>query len=199
MAKKASSRAQTDARLAPKLIAPVPHSYFEKLRERMGAGQSAPQPIRLERRTKEQVHGGLSMLASGWGKEIEAAISAPRELLLFEGAGTRFYSATENSNLSALLSGLGMGRLNLPATPYGIVLYETASTVKFVLYDSTRRIVVRDQLLCYHNDPPQRDWSVVKGHIDAAVALAGAEDAKTKGLFAVYDGTLKLMKPENKS
>jgi hypothetical protein len=153
-------------------------------------------PIRLERRTRRQVHDGLRMLANGWNGGIEAALCVPSELLLFEGTGTRFYSTTENSNLSALLSGLGMGKLFLPETPYGIVLHETASTINFVLFDAKRRIVVRDRLLCYHDDPPQRDWSVVKNHVDAALALAGAEDAKNKGLFAVYDGTLKLMKPE---
>jgi hypothetical protein len=196
MARRASNRAQIDGGDAPKLIAPVPRSYFEVLKKRMKAEQPPSLPIRLERRTKEQIQAGLRMLANGWNGETEAAISVPREMFLFEGTGTRFYSATEKSYLSALLSGLGAGKLYLPETPYGIILYETASTINFVLFDATRRIVVRDRLLCYHNDPPQRDWSIVKNHVDAAIALAGTDDAKAKGLFAVYDGTLKLMCPE---
>lgn len=190
----AKRKPKDDKEIMPRLSRPPHPSFFEKLKARP-QNEGAVSVPKLEKRSSEQVTNSFRMLARGWDGDIEMALSVPPEMFYFEGTNTRFYSMNEKAEMGNLLIGLGTGRLIKPKTDYGIILYETSSTVYMVLYDARRRILVRESLLCYHNDPPEREWSSIKKSVESALALARSEDARKKGLFAVYDGTLRLMNP----
>jgi hypothetical protein len=191
----AKRKPKEDSEKMPRLARPPHPSFFEKLKERPQAEPVVNAP-RLEKRSSEQVTNAFRMLARGWDGAIEKSLSVPDNMLYFEGANARFYSSCEDGRLGNLLIGLGTGRLILPNADFGIILYETSSTVYLVLFDARRRILVRESLLCYHNDPPEREWSSIRKSVESAIALARSDDAKKKGLFAVHDGTLRLVKPE---
>jgi hypothetical protein len=182
--------------LRPRLVKCPPPSYCRK--PKFQARAAGPEPIRIppaEKRSAQQVIQGFKMLSRGWDSTVEASISVPSELFFSEGVATRFYSKDENPDLSSLVRGLGSGKVFLPNTDYGIVLYETTSTVYFVLFDAERRIVVREALFCHGGNPPERDWSKIRRSIDSAAASAATEDAVKKGQYAVYDGALKMVAP----
>ncbi len=183
--------------LRPRLVKCPPASYYQKLKSQTENARAGPIPIPpAEKRSAQQVINGLKMLSRGWDSAVESSISVPPELFFFEGVASRFYSTGENPDLSSLVRGLGVGKVFLPNTDYGIVLYETSSTVYFVLFDASRRIAVREPLFCHRNAPPECDWSKIRRSIDSAVASAATEEAAKKGLYAVYDGTLKMVAPE---
>ncbi len=180
----------------PRLIRPPHPSFFEKLKAQP-RDERAFQPAKAEKRSAEQVLNSFKMLGRGWDSAVEKSLGIPRELYYFEATNARFYYSDDKAEPGNLLMGLGMGRLINPKTEFAIILYETSSTIYFVLFDSRRRILVRESLLCYHNDPHEREWSLIRKSVDSALALSRSEDAKKKGLFAVHDGTLRLQKLED--
>lgn len=191
--------------LRPRLVKCPPASYYQTLKSQTENARAGPIPIPpAEKRSAWQVINGFKILSRGWDSAVESSISVPPELFFFEGVASRFYSTGENPDLSSLVRGLGVGKVFLPNTDYGIVLYETSSTVLnkttstlyFVLFDASRRIAVREVLFDHDNTPPECDWSKIRRSIDSAVASAATEDAAKKGLYAVYDGTLKMVAPE---
>lgn len=138
----------------------------------------------------------LKGLAPGWDKEMESLLSAPPTLELSSKAPAEYYSMSVNFEISEIISSAIDGRLRPTEKGYGIGLYEKANSVYFVFADLGRRIIVKDRIVCYQDDPPEGDWGTVKKAVKAALALAEKDDVKKKGLVAVYDGTLRTARPE---
>ncbi|MCI0504164.1 hypothetical protein L0Y65_05655 [Candidatus Micrarchaeota archaeon] len=179
----------------PHLLSTPPPRYYKRMKPAEEHPAALARP--LEKRDSQEVLRGFKMLANGWGSGVESALRLPPELFYSRGVGARFYSSCESSDLGGLLLGLGAGKLILPDTDYGIVLYETSSSVYFMLFDAKRRICVREPLMCFDSTPMEREWPKIRKSIDEATALAASDDAKKNGLFAVYDGTLRLATVEN--
>jgi hypothetical protein len=142
------------------------------------------------------VINALKGYGEGFDSELEKLLEVPEKMFYFAGPASQQYSKEENGGVGHLVQGLETGKFYAPGTDYGIALYETASTIYVVIADAKRRVVVRGRLQCYHDEDMAKDWAPIKEGLKAALALASSERAKSENLFAVYDGTLKLMKPE---
>jgi len=138
----------------------------------------------------------LKALAPGWDVEIERLLSPPPTLELSSKENREYYSMSVNFEIGEMVSSAIGGRLRPTEKGYGIGLYEKADSVYFVFADLGRRVVVKDRVVCYQDDPPEGDWGNVKKAITAALALAEKDDVKKKGLVAVYDGSLRAASPE---
>ncbi len=138
----------------------------------------------------------LKGLARGWDTELEGILGMPKTLFESKGGASQYYSSDANFSISDILMCLSMGATpDVSKMSFGIALHERAGTIYFVLADPARRIIVRQRIVCYHNDPPELDWGAVKSAIRSAEAGASREDAKKGGLVAVFDGSLKLIGP----
>jgi hypothetical protein len=137
----------------------------------------------------------LSFRGKGWDNESETLLAVPDTLYRFEGEGTFTYSSDRQSGIGGLIRALRNGSQYIrPKADYGITLYETASTTYFVLFDASRKILVRAILHCYHDKPPEKNWSDIKQAIKTAVALSQSDEGKKKDSLAVHDGFARIEK-----
>ncbi len=150
--------------------------------------------------TSEEVIARLRGLGRGWDDETKELLWIPSTLFANTEGSTEYYSRTLDFGISGVVANMVHG---VPPSPsendYGICLYERANTTYFVLVDMRRRIVVRERLVCYQHQPPEQDWGNIRNAIKAAVELAGRDDIRKEGLVAVFDGTLKTLKPKGSS
>ncbi len=184
-------------------IIPLDTSHMVKEEDKKKPEKS-PQPAQVipfskpDKISSKQVFKTLKVLGKGWSGEFERLLAAPEELFYYfdEGSSSEQFSSDKRFGLAALAHCIPEGRLVVPECEYGILLYETASTVYFVLFDKKRRIAVREPIKCYHESPPEGDWKEVREHLKSTIERASMVDAKRNGLFAVYNGYIELLKPE---
>ncbi|MEW6722703.1 MAG: hypothetical protein AB1324_05565 [Candidatus Micrarchaeota archaeon] len=154
---------------------------------------AVPKPVKVDR---SSLINALKGFGEGFDEELEQLLQVPEKLYLTTGGAYRHYSKDEKGGIGFLMQGLQVGKLYAPDTEFGVVLYETASTIYVVIADSKRRVVVRGRLQCLYDEEMAKDWAPVKEDLKAALSLASSKEAQAGGLYAVADGTLKLMKPE---
>jgi hypothetical protein len=137
----------------------------------------APAPARI---SQDEAASGLSGYAQGWSDEAKSALALPQRLYKREGENTVMLSGDAGFGISALLVGfLAAGRIDRkPDIGYGIAVYETTSTLYFVLADMGRRIIVREPLVRYMDKAQKKEWRAVAGAIRAAEAAAKANPGK---------------------
>jgi hypothetical protein len=186
MAKKSGARSKSKA---PKSKTPPPEKAFER-----AAAPPGPQ-VRLV--SSKEVLNRLKGLGRGWDEEIERLFSMPASLYQGTAETSGYYSEDRGFGIISLVRGMDAGSFVIPSkTSYGVAIYEKAGSVYFVLADLGRRIIVRERMLDYSDEPPEKGWSAVKEKIMAALSLAGSDRARNEGLIAVYDGILKTVKPQ---
>jgi len=176
------------------VLTPASRSFFKNLKPPREV-QDIEMP-EVQMFSSDKVINSIKFLGKGWDKETEKLLAVPDAVFFFDGGRSRHFSESREFGDEVLLESISSRRLYLPESEYVIVLYETSSTVYFVLADARRRIVVREQLQCLHDDPPEKDWGIIKEEIKEALKLAGSDRAKKEGFFAVYDGDLRLVRAE---
>jgi hypothetical protein len=156
----------------------------------------APGPeVRLV--SSKEVLSRLKGLGRGWDEEIEKLFSMPASLYAGTAETSGYYSEDRGFGIISLVRGMDAGSFVIPPkTSYGVAIYEKAGSVYVVLADIGRRIIVRERIVDFSGEPPEKDWAAVKEKIRAALSLAGSDRARSEGMLAVYDGMLKAVKPQ---
>ncbi len=134
----------------------------------------------------------LKRFGTGWDMETESLLRLPDELFRMDSGQALSFSKGEPGGLSSALAAMERGSMPASLPEYCITVYETASSVFFVLCDMARRIFVREKIECIHDPVPQRDWSAVRERIKAAERAAAA--TKDKDTVALSDGPTRLVK-----
>lgn len=167
----------------PRELVPPPRSFSIK--------KAAPSPNlpKAEKVSGSAVVEEIKEMGRGWDKETESSLRIPPSLFRTSGEGATYFSDDENFGVALVASGLRGGRMGRPESMYGICIYDTPSSVYFVLLDMERRIIVRERLSCVHDRPPEKDWSKIRDAIRAASAAA----EKNAGSVAIFDGILKVV------
>lgn len=191
MAKKKGAKGK---KVAFEVVTPVPKSFFEELKE--PEGTEKVEPPKIQKCSSQQVYRTLRTFGKGWNKEIEKLLDVPKTMFFSATETSRHFSKSKKFGLTKFLDGLLAGRLLVPETEFGIILYETSSKMYFVLFDKKRRIVVKESLVHFFETPPQKNWKTIKDEIKSTLERARSPEARREGLFAVYDERLLLLKPE---
>lgn len=136
--------------------------------------------------SSEGMMKAIKNLAAGWDSELENLLAPPESLFRSDGYGIIF-SSDKEFKIDRIVSDLSRGRLSEDYRTYGIFVYETSSTVYFVLADTKRRIIVKQRLSSLHT-PDIEGWKGVKRAIKDA--LSGAPD---KGVALMDNGHLSTL------
>ncbi len=170
------------------IVIPPKGSFFKK-------SSSGPSQLpKTQKVPKAQVVSELKALGTGWDDETEALLAIPGELFRNSGEGTIYFSKEKEFGISDIALGLAYGRVGKPKTEYGIAIHDTAGNTYFILADMKRRIIVKERLSGLHDQPSEKDWSVVKRAISAAAALASSTTPGDNRI-AVFDGNPRLVAP----
>lgn len=175
----------------PTVVKPASSTYFDKS-ERMSPSLEEP---KVRRMPGKSVPGELKAFCRGWDEEIESILAIPESVFRMEEGSSRYYSGDESIEFNRALSDLARGTLSLSEASYGIAITWPSSTGYLLLVDMRRRIIVREPIVCMHDDIPQREWAEVKARIKSAIELAQSDAAKKDGLVAFFDGFLRTIKP----
>jgi hypothetical protein len=165
----------------PREIIPPPKSFFRE------KARTPPQLPKAEKVSAAAVIESLKSMGKGWDEEAAGLLRIPPHLFRTGGSGATYYSIDENFGVADVAAGLRYGRVMRSESKYGIAVYDTPGNVYLVLVDMERRIIVRERLMCIHDDPPEKDWANVKN----AIRTATAEAARKADTVAVFDGILK--------
>jgi hypothetical protein len=172
-----------------------PKSLFDRIKsEPRRARPRLPEPSQTSR---SELISALKSMGRNWEPAIEKLLAAPEKLYYFSEGASAQYSDNENSGLADTWEGVMWNRAILTDTKFGVLLFERAGMMYFMLVDTERRIIVKKPLACYHDSPPEQDWGIIMSAIKSALSLAESQTAKQDGLFAVHNGALtRLVVPE---
>lgn len=177
------------AKKGPKSKPPPPEKPFERT-------VIPPAPVVRLVSSKELINR-LKGIGRGWDEDLEKLFSMPASLYQGNAETSGYYSEDRGFGIINLVRGMEAGSFVIPSkTSYGVAIYEKAGSVYFVLADMRRRIIVRERMVDYSSEAPERDWDAVKKEILAALSLAQSDRARNEGLIAVYDGILRQVKPQ---
>ncbi len=175
----------------PVLVRGPPPEFFEKLGP--SRIQPLPKPV-IKRSDSAEVVEFLKTMTGGFDHELEALLKLPSVLYWVEDSGGRSYSSSENFGLGLVQSSLWTGKLSIPETPYGFMVYNRGMSVYFLFVDTERRIVVHDRLLTLHGTSgTEEGWLPIKDQLKAVIGMSATSGP---GLYSVYDNhQIKQMNP----
>ncbi len=156
-------------------------------------------PPKVEEISSAEVVKELSAYGDGWSREVEEALAIPKSLFKFSTGASAQFSSNRMSELWIVQDGLNSGKAYVTNTDYGILLYEKADWLYVIVVDVNRKIIVRERLICFQDGTSNQSWEDVRKAVEGAASLAAGKTAADRGLFAVFDGTAKLVKPEKRT
>jgi hypothetical protein len=174
------------ARRGPSLLNPAEGPAFKEPKGH------APPPVREV--GSEDVIKALRSVGKGWTDDIGEMLGLPSRLFMESADDATYYSADRSFGIKSILSSFRSDSVDASATDYGIALYSSGSSVYFVFADLKRRLVVRERMFCFHENPPERDWSAVKERLSAALSMAGSDSIRNGGLIVVSDQYVRPMR-----
>ncbi len=139
----------------------------------------------------QEVLSSIRDFASGWNDRARDALGVNSDLNYMRNdiAGTVMFSKEKDFGITGVMADMEHGRISRPSTEYGMLFYSNGTGEYMVLADMSRRIVVREQIVNYHDKPLKKDWGIVVEAIDRAEKMAKANPGKV----AVSDGSVFLV------
>lgn len=141
-----------------------------------------------------EVIARLSGLGRNWTPDIAKVLAVPARLMVSESDTAAYYTSDTNGSMGNIVLAINArAKPDKPGFVYGLAIYETGNSTYLVIADMKRRIIVRERLSCYQNQPVGDDWNRVNRAITAAVSAAH----KSTGMIFSDNGQISTMEFAN--
>jgi hypothetical protein len=171
----------------PKAVVPPSAEFFAKLTPTT----SSPAPATARKVSGKEALDALKGIGTGWDEELERLINVPAQLFKKDMDSGVLFSDDDRFGVSLVMSMTQPNMVPKTQSGYGIALYGSGTSTFFLLMDIARGIIVRERIINFHDEPSEKDWSVVKSRIKEALAAAGKN--KGKEIAVSSDGFMRFV------